>query len=293
MKFIKLLLVVIIAFTMNSSQAQTFGVRAGLNYSKFLGPSVSNQNAEEVFSYSNGFHFGLSYAYDFTDLFSLRSEIVYIQNGSKYEFDGESFYVIRDAQRNINTFEKGEIDYDLNISNAYISIPIMANYRINRKWEIFGGPYVNMLIGPTGRGKLRFESYNRPEDITFRQSLDFNYNSDAPAQITGYSPNASDQIGILVDGNIVTLPRFSGAYTRQGTKTENKFNFLDVGLTAGAHYFLNKGFFVGFQVDYGLLDLTNNNVDINLNTLNPDNTLQFSDDKDSHFGIHASFGFRF
>lgn len=293
MKFIKLLLVVIVAFTINSSQAQTFGVRAGLNYSKFLGPSISADNAEEKFGFSNGFHFGLSYAYDFTDLFSLRSEIVYIQNGSTYEYDGDSYYVIRDAVNDKDTYEKGTVDYDLNISNAYISIPIMANYRINRKWEIFGGPYVNMLIGPTGRGKLRFESYNRPDDITFRQSLDFNYGSDAPAQIIGYSPTSSDQIGIRVDGDIVSLPRFAGAYTRQGERTENKFNFLDVGLTAGAHYFLNKGFFVGFQIDYGFLDLTNNAVDISLQDVNADNTFQFSDDKDSHFGIHTSFGFRF
>ncbi len=293
MKFIKLILFLVIAFTISSSEAQTFGVRAGLNYSTFLGPSISTDNAEENYGFSNGFHFGLSYAYDFTDLFSLRSEIVYIQNGSTYEYDGESYYVIRDLQRGKETFENGTIDYDLNISNAYISIPIMANYRINRKWEVFGGPYVNMLIGPTGRGKLRFESSSRPEDITFRQSLDFNYGSDAPAQIIGYSPTSSDQIGILVDGEIVSLPRFAGAYTRQGARTENKFNFLDVGLTAGAHYFLNKGFFIGFQIDYGFLDLTNNAVDVSLQGINDDNTLQFSDDKDAHFGIHTSFGFRF
>lgn len=293
MKFIKLLFIVLLAFTFNASQAQTFGVRAGLNYSKFLGPTISADNATEKHGFSSGFHFGLSYAYDFTDIFSLRTELVYIQNGSTLEYDGDSYYVIRDLERSKTTVEKGTVDYDLNISNAYISIPIMANYRINKKWEIFGGPYVNMLIGPTGRGKLRFESYDRPEDIVFRQSLDFSYNSDDAAQVIGSSPLTSDRIGIFVDGEVVELQRFAGAYSRQGVKTGNKFNFLDVGLTAGAHYFLNKGFFVGFQIDYGLIDLTNNDVDISLKEVNPDNSFQFSDDKDSHLGVHASFGFRF
>ncbi|MFT6335623.1 MAG: hypothetical protein ACJATI_002378 [Halioglobus sp.] len=293
MKFIKLLFVVVVAFTINSSQAQTFGVRAGLNYSKFLGPNVSTDDTNENFGFSSGFHFGLSYAYDFTDLFSLRTELVYIQNGNKHEYDGDSYYIIRDIQRSKTTIEKGAVDYDLLISNAYISIPIMANYRVSKKWEVFGGPYVNMLIGPTGRGELRFESYTRPEDILFRQALDFNYNSDDIAQILGSTPPASNTIGIRVDSEIVELERFAGAYTRQGERTGNKFNFLDIGITAGAHYFLNKGFFVGFQIDYGLLDLTNNEVDFSLKDVNPDNSFQFSDDKDSHLGIHASFGFRF
>jgi len=282
-----------LAFTFNASQAQTFGVRAGLNYSKFLGPTVSADNATEKYGFSNGFHFGLSYAYDFTDIFSLRSELVYVQNGSTLNYDGDSYYVIRDRERSKTTVEKGDVDYDLNISNAYISIPIMANYRISNKWEVFGGPYINMLIGPTGRGKLRFQSYDNPEGIVFRQSLDFSYNSDDDNQVLGSSPQASDRIAIFVDGEVVELERFAGAYSRQGIKTGNKFNFLDVGLTAGAHYFLNKGFFVGFQFDFGLIDLTNNDVDISLKDVNPDNSFQFSDDKDTHFGIHASFGFRF
>lgn len=291
MRIIKVLVVLVIMTTYVSVNAQTFGVRAGLNYSKLLGPTETGPGVIESNGFSGGFHFGLTYAYDFTDLFSLRSELVYIQNGSSYNFDGESYYIIRANDK--VTVEKGDVEYDLNISNAYISIPIMANYRINRKWEVFGGPYVNMLIGPTGRGKLRFQSDDRPEDITFRQSLDFKYNNDDEREITGTSPSTLDQIGIRVDDDIVSLPRFLGAYSRQGEKTGNKFNFLDVGITAGAHYFLNKGFFVGFQIDYGFLDLTNNDVDISLKELNADNSFKFSDDKDSHFGIHTSFGFRF
>ena len=289
MRLYRLLVVLFFTCTFQLVNSQTFGVRAGLNYSKFLGPSETG--VVEKYGFSNGFHFGLSYSYDMTDLFSIRTELVYIQNGSTYDFEGDSYYIIR--QPNKTTFEKGNLEkYNLNISNAYISIPVVANYSINNKWEIFGGAYLNMLIGPTGRGQMTFESFDRPDEIRFKQSLDFRYNNDEAIEITGRTVPLNE-IGILVDGDIVTLPTFAGAYTRQGEKTGNKFNFLDFGLTAGFHYFLNKGFFVGLTFDYGIPDLTNNNVDFSLKELNPDNSFKFSDDKDSHFGIQASFGFRF
>ena len=290
MKLYKVLFILIFACLIQVGNSQSFGVRAGLNYSTFLGPTETG--VDESFGYSNGFHFGLSYDYEFTDLFSVRTELVYIQNGSTYDYKGESFYIIRQSEK--TTFEKGTLEfYELNISNAYISIPIVANYRINNKWEVFGGGYFNMLIGPTGRGQMKFLSNDRPDEIRFIRSLDFKYNNDGIAEITGTSAGALTEIGILVDGDIVTLPKFAGAYTLQGEKTGNMFKFLDVGLTAGAHYFLNKGFFVGLHVDYGFPDLTNNKVDFSLKELNPDNSFKFSDDKDSHFGIQVSFGFRF
>lgn len=289
MRLYKLLFVIFFVGIFQSAHSQTFGVRAGLNYSKFLGPTETG--VDERYGFSNGFHFGLSYSYEFTDLFSLRTELVYIQNGSTYDFEGDSYYIIRQSDK--TTFEQGNLEqYNLNISNAYISIPVVANYNINDKWEVFGGAYINMLIGPTGRGQMTFESFDRPDEIRFKQSLDFRYNSDDAIEITGRTVQLNE-IGILVDGDIVILPTFAGAYTRQGEKTGNKFNFLDFGLTAGFHYFLNKGFFVGLTFDYGIPDLTNNDVDFSLKELNPDNSFKFSDDKDRHFGIQASFGFRF
>ncbi len=278
--------------TLQFASAQTFGVKAGLNYSKFLGPTETGTNVDERYGFSNGFHFGLSYSYDFTDLFSLRTELFYIQNGSTYSYQGDSYYIIRQPDK--TTFEQGNLEfYDLNISNAYLSIPVVANYRINKKWEVFGGAYINMSIGPTGRGQMKFISNERPDEIRFIQSLDFNYGNDEIDEVNGRSAGQLTEIGILVDGEIVILPKFAGAYTRQGEKTGNKINFLDYGLTAGAHYFLNKGFFVGLTLDYGLPDITNNDVDISLKELNPDNSFIFSDDKDTHLGIKASFGFRF
>jgi len=290
MRLYKFLVVAFFVCSIQLASAQTFGVKAGLNYSTFLGPTETGVN--ENYGFSNGFHFGLSYSYDFTDLFSLRTELMYIQNGTSYDYTGDSYYIIRQSDK--TTYERGQLEfYNLNISNAYISVPVMANYRVNRRWEVFGGAYINMSIGPTGRGQMKFISDERPDEIRFIQSLDFSYGSDDIDEINGKSAGQLTEIGILVDGDIVILPKFAGAYTQQGAKTGNKINFLDFGLTAGAHYFLNKGFFIGLTVDYGLPDLTNNDVDISLKELNPDNSFIFSDDKDTHLGIKASFGFRF
>ncbi len=292
MRLYKILFAVIFTISIQTVDAQTFGVKAGLNYSTFLGPTQNQERVSENYGFSNGFHFGLSYSYDFTDLFSLRTELFYIQNGSTYSYQGDSYYIIRQSEK--TTFERGDLEfYDLNISNAYISIPVMANYRINNRWEVFGGAYFNMSIGPTARGQMKFVSFDRPDEIRFIQSLDFRYGNDEIDEINGRSAGQLTEIGILVDGEIVILPRFAGAYTQQGEKTGNKINFLDYGLTFGAHYFLNKGFFVGLTLDYGIPDITNNDVDINLTELNSDSSFIFSDDKDTHLGIKASFGFRF
>lgn len=290
MKIFKFLLAVVFTLSLSSANAQTFGVKAGLNYSKFLGPTETG--VDENYSFGGGFHFGLSYSYDFTDLFSIRTELFYIQNGTKYSYQGDSYYIVRQTEK--TTFERGNLEfYDLNISNAYLSLPVVANYRINKKWEVFGGAYINMSIGPTARGQMKFVSHDRPDEIRFIQSLDFRYGNDNVDEITGRSAGQLTEIGILVDGEIVILPRFAGAYTQQGEKTATKINFLDYGLTGGFHYFLNKGFFVGLTLDYGLPDLTNNKADISLKELNPDNSFIFSEDKDTHLGIKASFGFRF
>jgi len=287
MKLLKALVVFFVLLSCSSLQAQTFGVRAGLNYSTFNGPTLPG----ESFGFSNGFHFGLNYSFDFTDVFSLRTELLYVQKGTKYNYEGPGYYAIHQVTPSV--FEYGDYEYFLNISNAYISIPIVANIRLNRKWEVFGGAYVDILVGPTGRGNVRFESIDNPLDVVFRQSLDHNYSSSAITQILGQYLGGINDIGIFVGDEEVTLPRFAGAHSQLGYRAGTLINSFDFGLTAGAHYFLNRGFFIGAQASYGFPDLTDNNVDYRLQELNEEGTFQFSDDKDSHLGFEVSFGFRF
>lgn len=275
--------------TIVMAQSYNIGIRAGLNYGKFSGPLEEVIN--EDYGVSSGFHFGINYAQNFTDLFSVRLEVLYIQNGSKQSFGGEgteSFYRIR-VPNLPDVIERGQLDYKLDISNAYISFPLTAHINVSEKIELSAGAYVNILIGPTATGKLEFESTNNPDQIIFGQSLDFSYNSDqaGEAQTIGRSPQ------IIVDGVIVALPNLAGAYYQFNEKTTSAINDFGYGLVAGVSYNINRGFYVGLRADFGLSDITNNDIDISRSELGVNDTFILKDDKDTQFNIQASFGFKF
>lgn len=267
-----------------AAHAQTFGVRAGLNQSTLLGPTID----EETYGFSTGFHFGISYAYNFSDIVSLRGEIAYIQNGYEYNYNGDGFFIIRTAENTV--YEKGTVELNLENSLGYISLPIVVNAKLNRKWQVNGGVYFNYLVSPVGQGQLRFVSAENPEDIVFRQRQDYQYYSDEAREGRN---DLLGPIGVIVDGEVVNISRYAGAYYQHGEKSGNLINSVDVGLTAGIDYFINKGFYIGLSVDYGLPDITNNDMDFERNALNEDNTFRFSDDSDTHLGLKASIGFRF
>lgn len=287
----KLTLASIFALISFITMAQSFniGVRAGLNYSTFRGPLDNAIN--EDYGVSGGFHFGLNYAQNISDIFSIRLEVLYIQNGSKQNFGGEgteSFYKIP-IPNGADVLERGRLDFDLDISNAYISFPLTAHLDVTDKIEISAGAYVSMLVGPTATGLQKFESTQNPDQIFFRQSLDYKFNSDVAGegQAIGRSPR------IIVDGVIVALPKFAGAYYQFNEKRASAMNFLDYGLVIGASYNINRGFYIGLRADIGLADITNNDMDISRSELGDNDTYIYKDDKDTHFGIQTSFGFRF
>ena len=267
------------------AQEYNIGVRAGQNFSTIMG----NAEVGEETGFSRGFHFGINFAYNFTDDFSLRTELLYIQNGFKQTYQGEGYYMIRLNDGGI-TFENGVIDLTIENSNAYIQIPITGHLRLTRKWEIFGGVYAGMLIGPTGRGRMSFESTDNPEDIFFNQSLDFAYYGDEAGEIITFGNRPAI---VLVEGTDVVIPKVVGAYYQYLEKNGNLFNFLDAGISAGVSYYFNRGFYLSLKGDYGLLDISNNRMDRSYRMLNPDNSLFLRRDRDTHLGIQVSFGFKF
>jgi len=267
---------------------QSFGIRAGLNYSKLNGPS--EQGVNESFGITNGFHFGLNYAYKLDDRLSIKAELLYSQVGTNYKYSGESFYKIPFG--NAFIYEKGKSEIELKVSNAYLSVPITAQFAISRKLEINAGIYAGFLIGPTGSGTLFFESSEHPKDVFFKQSLIHNYYSD---NARGAASNALGP-AIIVDGRVVDLAKDAGAYYNylESEKVGSAYNLLDYGLTGGFSYFLNKGFYIGFRYDYGLADITKNTMDPAKKTFDTtDNKFIYNNEKDSHIGFQASFGFRF
>ena len=267
------------------------GVRAGLNYAQFNGPLETN----EGFSTGSGFHFGINYTYEFTPDFGLRGEILYTQKGSKQTYDGETYTIIDPIEPASATrfVEIGQVNLDLNISNAYLAIPITAQYRLNRKFELFGGISAEFLVGPSGRGKRVFRSTERPDDIEFTQSYDHRYGSDLAGQFNQFIQN---NIAIFVDGDRVILPKIVGGYyhfSQEQRDAGNKINGFNSSAIGGVNYFINPGFYLGLRLEYGLLDITNNAVDFSLNELDENDNYIFRDDNDRLINISVSFGFRF
>jgi opacity protein-like surface antigen len=287
-----LLIISFIFFSVGLYSQHKVGVRAGLNYSQFSGPLEAN----ETFSMSSGFHFGVNYTYELPTNIGFRAELLYIQRGSKQKYDDEnSFYIINPIEPStMESFvEPGHKVLDMNITSSYLSIPLTVQYRLNRKFEIYGGASLDFMIGPNGRGKVDFESSVRRDDIRFVQSLDHSYGSDEAGEYNRFLPN---NIKILVEGDVVTLPKVIGAYydsTTAQRELGDRLNSFNSHLIGGFNYFINTGFYLGLRYEYGLLDITNNAVDVSLVSLDENDDYIYRDDKDTDFTFSVSFGFRF
>lgn len=267
------------------AHAQKFGIRAGLNYSKFQGPTETG--VLESNDFTNGFHFGFTYDYPIIENLAIRGELMYSQLGNKLTYEGETFFRIR--SENVTVNERGHSNIDLRVTNSYVGIPILLQYTIKKKFEITVGGYVNYMIQSRGSGQQRFSSYDHPTEIFMKQSLEHNYKKDEAGSGTVTGP------AVIVNGKVVFLFKNTGAYYQfqQSEKSGKLYNNLDYGFTGGLSYFITKGFFVGLRYDYGFTDLTNNRMDPSRKALDENGEFIFTNDFDRHVAFQISLGFRF
>ena len=277
-----ILLLCLFAFA-HAVYSQTVGIRAGINFSSFSGPLENG----ESFGYNNGIHFGISYGYKFTPRIMLRAEMLYSQKGTKQKYEGESYFLIYTPKKTV--YENGYDTFNLQISNAYISLPLVVAFQASKKFEIYGGLSPSILINPTARGTRDFISRDHPDDILFRQSLVYNYSSDVPKG----SSSASKNIRVRVNGEIIGINKIANAYYQTDFVPETYINAIDLSGVVGFNYFFNRGFFGGLRLEYGLMDVTSNKVDYSRAALNLDKTLILREDFDRNVDISLSLGFRF
>ncbi len=270
------------------AQGHKFGVRAGTDFSKFIGPTEEG----ESFSFSNGFHFGINYSFFFTDYFGLGAELLYQQKGTQRNFNGDSFYPIHKPGETSWHFEDGQRDMALNISNAYISIPMTVHLKPFKKLEWIGGLNANFLILPVGSGSLTFTSDINPTGLFFDQTLVHQYYEDDNGD--EFSSTAPFNPAVFCGDDVVRIPGSVGAYYHIPTADDKErlFNWFDLTAVTGFNVYYNKSLYFGGRVEYGLLDLTNEKVDYSLAEHNGNNFV-FRDDRDVHFGFQVSLGFRF
>ena len=268
-------------------QDYEFGIRAGLNYATFQGPFESD--VTETFSLNNGFHFGIVGLMTFNDYFSIGTEILYDQLGTKYRYEGPSYY----------RFNVGDVDYlyddiqlNLDVSNSYISVPILAYFRPFKKLEIIAGGYMGFLVSPVAAGRLEFGS-------KFYQNLEYKYYNDN----AGGVPYGATTINVKVpqpDGTdeVTTIYKTVGAYYQYtadqfNDDTGTYYNWFDLGVTGGFQYFFNRSLYGGLRVEYGFLDITNDRLDRSLKALDEEGNFILRDDVDTNLNFQISLGFRF
>ena len=276
--------------TVTTATAQlSYGFRAGLSFAEISGDSETDDagNALEEFKFANGFHIGFSLNYAFTDLFGVRGELLFTQRGTKYTFDGDSYYFL--ARRTVDQrVLLGHRLQDYNISMASFEIPLIAYYKFGG-FEISGGLNAAIIMTSTGGGTITFDGI-APSGAAvdpFEIQLQYNFNKD---EAQGYGP---PPVFVKVDNSLFETPGTIGAYYQFEEKNGNKYGSFDLGLTVGLAFYLNEGLYIGGRFTYGLLDADDNQYDISLHKLGQSNSYIYRDDINRHIGIQASLGFLF
>jgi hypothetical protein len=272
----------------SQSEKFGFGFRAGASYAKLDGPSETGPNGEELEEYSNasGFHIGATVNYKMTDLFGFRGEFVYSQRGTIYDYNGPSYFVL--GRGNVlTTTISGNRKQTLNVSNAFLDIPIMAYYKIG-SFEISGGVNTGILLASTAGGSINFDGVSNlgTPIAPFQVGLNHNYKKDNSFEAS------STLLNVIVDGRTYTVPETLMAYY-EFEKDKNWYNTVDFGLVFGAAFFINESLYLSGRYIHGLGDVDQNTYDVSLQSLNPDGSFKYREDKNESRALQFSIGFSF
>ncbi len=291
---LKYILVITACFLVTrNSDAQNhqfgFGFRAGPSYSKIEGPSETGPGGEalETFPNTNGFHIGPLLTYRMTDLWGFRTEFVFSQRGTKYTYDGPSYYVLgRYSEQTITI--NGTRHQNLKVSNAFVDMPLMAYYKIG-SLELAGGFNTGILIASTAGGTTNFEGISPlgAAVTPFEVGLDYNYKTDDASEAV------EEFQDVVVDGKHYAVPTTVGAYYEFETKDKNFYETFDFGLVGAASFYLNEGLFLSARYVFGLGDVDDNTYDASLQDLYTDGSTIPRADTNKSKSLQFSIGFSF
>ena len=119
-------------------------------------------------------------------------------------------------------------------------------------------------------------------------TLDYNYNK----QNAGELINDVENISLQVGAETVEIPNTLSAYYGLDSKTGKPYKVFDAGVSAGAAFFLNGGLYFSAIANYGLIDVTNSDLDFS-NTDITGFDFNTRDDKDKNLSFQFSLGFSF
>jgi len=275
--------------TLLHAQDLSYGFKAGLNFNTIDGPleTDSDGNELETFNFGTGFNIGIIGNLQLNDYFGFRGELMYSQKGVEYVFDGPSYFVFNlpsggDLQTSGNrrTF--------VDITNSYVDIPVLAYAKFGR-FELMGGVNAGFLIASVGDGSITYsgESPNGTPINELDIQLNYNFIGDGPGDL-----GDNTEIRTLsIDGQTIEVPNSIGAYYDFSDDRGNLFNRFDFGVVGGLSVY--GGLFINGRINYGLMDITNDEVDVSPTELDGNGNLVNRSDDDRNLVIQTSIGFRF
>lgn len=275
-----------------SAQDIGFGFRAGLNFNSFQGDSETDGGVDlEEYTNNTGFHVGATFTWKATDLMGLRGELLYNQKGSRWKYEGASYYdLVTSSGTRIPT--TGNRNQSLNLTTSYIDLPVTGYFKPVEQVEIFVGVSLGFLVATSTFGELNYSDGRTNAGVnfeTFRYEIDGSYIGDEPGEGSFETPPKTVSIG---GGATAELPNSAGVYYEFTEDLGNLYKAIDIGGIAGISFYLNGSLFVSGRVNYGLNDITKEAADVSLRSKNGDAFIT-RNDKDRNFAIQASIGFSF
>ncbi len=275
--------------------AQGFGTvfRAGLNVSTLDGSVLMNADGTpaEAFGTSTGFHIGAGarYKFDYSGNYGVSLEFLYSLKGGLVDYNGDSWFIFRNAQGS-NIRSVGMRRKAIDISTSYLEFPLHFFAKVG-KFEFMGGGYMGIRLRAIANGDFTYTSTS-PNPIDFTIELDQHFTRD---RVPDFSQpfDTEDLLTIPVAGELFQMPRRQGAYFEHDDYRGSFIRPFDFGLTGGISYYLTEGLFLSARIQYGLTDITRNDMHLNVQQLGPNNERLFRDEVHTNIVYQVCIGFAF
>ena len=137
-----------------------FGVKGGLNMAKFTGDGVK-EITEEGYDekYVTAFSLGGFLALPLGNTLTIRPEVLYTQNGAKYEAS------------------RGGAEAKMSMKMNWLNIPVLAVFNLQPNIRLFAGPYFDFFLNGKTKVEMSYEefSFDEEEDIESDEIQSLNY----------------------------------------------------------------------------------------------------------------------
>ncbi len=207
------LVVLIIALLSCQLNAQTFGVKAGFNFSSILQKDDDGKQSKD-YSSKLGFHIGGTVEFPINDMFIAEGELLIETKGFKFKEKDSNYKLVT------------------TLNTVYIDIPLRIKYtrEINENIIAFGaiGPYFGFAIS----GKIKFvEEYMGSKD-TEKQDVEWGNDMDDD-DLKRFDAGISFAAGVEVSVVIISISYDLGlanisSYTANGSTVKNRVLRLSV-----------------------------------------------------------------